>query len=107
MNELMYASWDGDPVVLIPGEAWACQNGQWKRVDDAVVGMEARLLPSKIDFDDDFPDLPGLPSQAFKGKLIKGGATKPAGRFHLRSGPRYGTTDVLAFKRQHLHKGKC
>jgi hypothetical protein len=57
-----YCSWDGDPSLWIPGEAWAFIGGAWKPVNSAVVGMEAALM-SKAAFDRKFGSLPPLPSK--------------------------------------------
>jgi hypothetical protein len=58
-----YCSWDGDPSLWTPGEAWAFIDGAWKRVNSAVVGMEAALM-SKAAFDRKFGSLPPLPDSS-------------------------------------------
>jgi hypothetical protein len=57
------AHWDGDPSLLTPGEAWAFIDGAWKRVNSAVVGMEAALM-SKAAFDRKFGSLPLYPTSS-------------------------------------------
>jgi hypothetical protein len=61
-----YCSWDGDPSLWTPGEAWAFIDGAWKPVNSAVVGMEAALM-SKAAFDRKFGSLPPLPDSSRSG----------------------------------------
>jgi hypothetical protein len=60
----LYGSWDGDPVLWSPGEAWSFADGAWKPANSSIVGMEGRVL-SKSAFDRKFGSLPPLPKSAF------------------------------------------
>jgi hypothetical protein len=61
-----YGSWDGEPALWAPGEAWAFMKGEWTRVNSTDVGRNSAVL-SKAEFFSRFGALPTLPATAFRG----------------------------------------
>jgi hypothetical protein len=59
-----FGTFDGEPIVWAPGEAWVFRDKSWVPTNSSEVGMGARVL-SKSDFDKLYPSVPGLPSSAF------------------------------------------
>lgn len=68
--------WEGRPAIWEPGEAWSIIKDAWSRVDDADVGMSARLV-SVEEFKKLFPDLPELPKAAFQSSDKPAAAAEP------------------------------
>ena len=62
MVALTYGSFEGEPFVWTPGEAWVVREGSttWSRADSAEIGMGGQPL-SKAAFDAKFPSLPPPP----------------------------------------------
>jgi len=62
LTVLTFGSFEGEPFVFRPGEAWVVREGasSWSRTCSAEIGMGGRVL-SKAAFDAKFPSLPPLP----------------------------------------------
>jgi len=65
--EPKYVDWEGIPARWLPGEAWTFIKGEWKRVDDADVGMNGAELDEES-FLDTFGRLMALPAIAFQAR---------------------------------------
>jgi hypothetical protein len=65
-RDIGLGSFDGEPVLWRPGEAWTVPEGSdsWVRADSTSMAVNARVLSSK-DFAAWFPSLPPLPVIAF------------------------------------------
>lgn len=56
---------NGAPVYWAPGEAWAFEDGKWRRVHSTDVGLASKELSPEA-FKSRFGDLPPLPATAFR-----------------------------------------
>jgi hypothetical protein len=43
-RKFKFGTWDGDPFVWTPGDAWVFSDGAWRPANSSVVGMEGRVL---------------------------------------------------------------
>jgi hypothetical protein len=69
-----FGSWDGDPVVLVPGKARVFVDGSWQPANSSVVGMEARVM-SEATFRAKFPGVePPVITTFDFGSSAKGGS---------------------------------
>jgi hypothetical protein len=65
-RDIWLGSWDGDPVLWRPGEAWMVPDGsdRWIEINSTIAAGNTRVL-SRDHFAAKFRSLPPLPKEAF------------------------------------------
>jgi hypothetical protein len=65
MADITYASFEGNPTVYTPGEAWWFVDGQWREINSSEVAHEAAVMSQQA-FEQRWPHLPPMPSSSLQ-----------------------------------------